>query len=355
MTIGQTIKRLRKQQDITQEKLAEHLGISYQAVSKWENDSALPDITLVVPLANFFGVTTDELFSRNDAADEEAIRGYEKRFSELKRLGDMPACITLVRDALALYPRHAAFSEHLANALFSEEMAGGEAHCDEVIALCERILDDCTEDLTRQGAIQLLCFAYSHTDQRDKAIALANTMPVMTLCREMLLEQVLEGDEKIHQLQRNIQDHVEWLHLSIRSLDNPKAPLADRIAVLTAANAVVENLYDDGNLLFFHCRIYMTCPQIARWELERGDPDAAMANLHKAKHHALAADAANARPAPYTARLVNAVTFDPTETSKNWIGTYRETLAEALTRDDFDALRDRDDFRALQAELEEAS
>ena len=56
---GKIIKNLRKKQDVTQEKLADYLHISYQAISKWENDTALPDITLIPKIANFFGVTTE--------------------------------------------------------------------------------------------------------------------------------------------------------------------------------------------------------------------------------------------------------------------------------------------------------
>lgn len=56
---GQIIKDLRKKQDVTQEKLADYLNISYQAISKWENGTALPDITLIPKIANFFGVTTE--------------------------------------------------------------------------------------------------------------------------------------------------------------------------------------------------------------------------------------------------------------------------------------------------------
>lgn len=61
MTIGKNIKRLRQNKGVTQEQLAESLHISGQAVSKWENGTALPDITLLPMLADYFGVTTDEL------------------------------------------------------------------------------------------------------------------------------------------------------------------------------------------------------------------------------------------------------------------------------------------------------
>lgn len=60
--IGSTIRRLRLERSLTQEELAEHLGITSQAISKWENGIGMPDISQVVPLAHFFGVTTDMLF-----------------------------------------------------------------------------------------------------------------------------------------------------------------------------------------------------------------------------------------------------------------------------------------------------
>ena len=61
MTIGQTIKTLRREQDITQEQLAEYLCVSPQAVSQWETDRTAPDISQLPALANVFGVTTDRL------------------------------------------------------------------------------------------------------------------------------------------------------------------------------------------------------------------------------------------------------------------------------------------------------
>ena len=61
MTLGKRIAMLRKNQGWTQEQLGEKVGVSAQAVSKWENDIACPDITTLPLLADLFGVTTDEL------------------------------------------------------------------------------------------------------------------------------------------------------------------------------------------------------------------------------------------------------------------------------------------------------
>ena len=60
LKICEKIKFLRNRQNITQEKLAAYLNISYQAISKWENGIALPDITLVPKISNFFGISADE-------------------------------------------------------------------------------------------------------------------------------------------------------------------------------------------------------------------------------------------------------------------------------------------------------
>ena len=74
-TMGQIIRRLRKERNLTQEELAEQLNITYQAVSRWENDTGMPDISQIVPLASVFGVTTDVLFNiAGTNATDEAYR-----------------------------------------------------------------------------------------------------------------------------------------------------------------------------------------------------------------------------------------------------------------------------------------
>ncbi len=57
--IGEKIRFLRKQRNISQEVLANYLGVSFQAVSKWETESAMPDVTLIPAIASFFGVSTE--------------------------------------------------------------------------------------------------------------------------------------------------------------------------------------------------------------------------------------------------------------------------------------------------------
>ncbi len=74
MEIGNQIKNLRLRRGITQEMLAQHLGVTAQAVSKWERDAATPDIALLPDLSSYFGVTIDELFALSDDTRMERIQ-----------------------------------------------------------------------------------------------------------------------------------------------------------------------------------------------------------------------------------------------------------------------------------------
>ena len=88
MSFGKIIKKLRREREMTQEQLAEILSISPQAVSRWETDMAMPDISLIAPLCNLFGVTSDTLLEIDlaqkqknidaicDEADKYSQRGY---------------------------------------------------------------------------------------------------------------------------------------------------------------------------------------------------------------------------------------------------------------------------------------
>ena len=78
-TIGNRISRLRKSKNMTQEALAEQMGVSSQAVSKWENDQSCPDISLLTKLSRVLGVSTDELLSGQ--SDEVHLVPLEQRKS----------------------------------------------------------------------------------------------------------------------------------------------------------------------------------------------------------------------------------------------------------------------------------
>lgn len=79
MTLGNKIAQCRKSLAITQDALAHRLGVTNQAVSKWESDQCCPDVTLLPKLADIFGITIDELFGREPQPKKEAEAAEQKR------------------------------------------------------------------------------------------------------------------------------------------------------------------------------------------------------------------------------------------------------------------------------------
>ena len=97
MELGKKIKALRLQKGVTQEALAGELGVSAQAVSKWENGTTLPDIQLLPPLAVYFGVSIDELFEMTDEAHFERIEHMIENEAFLSHT-DFDRAMTFLKD-----------------------------------------------------------------------------------------------------------------------------------------------------------------------------------------------------------------------------------------------------------------
>lgn len=66
ITIGENIRRLRIERRMTQEQLAEILNVTNAAVSKWERGDSFPDITMLFPIADYFGVSVDALIGHEE-------------------------------------------------------------------------------------------------------------------------------------------------------------------------------------------------------------------------------------------------------------------------------------------------
>ena len=126
MNIGKNILEQRRKKNVTQEELAAELGVTAAAVSKWENGYTLPDIMMLCALADFFGVTTDELLGRNPkavyavvaASSPElgnAIRDLAKRHGFIVKsiLGSYPEALKAVQEDPSVSHLFASFDEPL--------------------------------------------------------------------------------------------------------------------------------------------------------------------------------------------------------------------------------------------------
>lgn len=88
MKIGEVIRKYRKEKNMTQEEMANRLGVTAPAVNKWENGGSLPDVALLAPIARLLGISLDTLLSFREELTDEEIDSYTreayKRLNELK-------------------------------------------------------------------------------------------------------------------------------------------------------------------------------------------------------------------------------------------------------------------------------
>ena len=332
MTIGEKIKHLRKKQDITQEKLADYLNITYQSVSKWENNTAMPDISMIVPLANFFGVTTDELFDLDRSKKEAVLREYDEKSTLLKNQGKVRENHELWREAVNIYPNDYDCLQKLAYSLCDVSMSNGfsdeeqSAATKEGIAICHRILDDCTDDEIRSGTIQVLTYLYSSSGNQEMAVKTAEKAPSMYCSREILLIGAYEHSDPrfISVRAENDMGFLDLLHQDILLADRKNN--AETIQACNALLTIWNTLFYDGNFLFYHCRIQNIYTKLAAIYAEEGNRDHTLASLQMAKYHARMTDDLPDGDIPYSGIFFDGATFNRKDTSKNYTETHTETV-----------------------------
>ncbi len=362
MTIGEKIKQLRQQNGMTQEKLAEYLNITYQSVSKWENNIALPDVTLIVPLANFFGVTTDELFDRTASAQESEIEALSHRDYDLAHAPNKDTIherIALWREAVQKYPKDFRCLKYLAYALFatldrSFEEAEYQQNARELIPICERILRDCTDQEIRDSAIQILVYTYSwrwaDVADEEKAVKYANMAGSIYTCREKLLESARFTEEGIqhngsHKHHNNL-TYMDFLCGNIVHASEPRSHEKSIFALETAVK-LWETLIYDGNLLFYHSRVGYYCVQLAKNHASLGHDEEALNWLEKAYDHVKSFDEMPAETEiPYTSIFLNKATA-----SRHPLDGCMEDLKRDMGDPCFDFIRETSAFRALAEQM----
>lgn len=359
--IGEVIKRLRLEQSVTQENLAAHLGISTQAISKWENNMSYPDITLIPSIALFFDVTTDELFSFSTCIDTHKFVTYQKTYQKYQTEGAVQKQIALCRQMLLDYPRNFIILSDLASALTAcyegledlHKIALDNHYLEEAIKLSEMILSDCIEDDLKWRAIKTLCKYYPELGQTDKAMALVSRLPSIAFSREFLLEDVFSGEDCVKQEQLNLlqlTDLMAQLLIRLSFAKNkciPGLSMAEKINFVNASNQMYQLVISDENYLFFHHRFAWNYRRLAELYLACGECDKSIQLLEKAFTHAKLYDNLP-DAAKYTAPFISYCEYEKENFTKSWEGNECEMLYYRMTaQGTFDALKEHPDFEVL--------
>jgi transcriptional regulator with XRE-family HTH domain len=204
--IGTSLRRLRRTKDITQEELAEFLGVSFQSVSKWERGDCYPDITMLPSLANFFEVSVDELMGMNEKRRDSYLGDTFRRAHEYEAENRYNEAIELLRQAIQTFPNNYGLLSELALALSfkNSETTDGMQSAKEAIVLCECVLANSTNEKIRSTTRANLCFLYRRIGERQRALDLVRTLPHVWESREILLPEMQEGHDVLDSLKKAI-------------------------------------------------------------------------------------------------------------------------------------------------------
>ena len=104
MQIGQIIRKYRKSKNMTQEEMAERLGVTAPAVNKWERGNSLPDITLLAPIARLLGISLDTLLSFREELTREEIQDIIYKLNTMLREQSFGEAFAYVKEEIAQYP-----------------------------------------------------------------------------------------------------------------------------------------------------------------------------------------------------------------------------------------------------------
>lgn len=188
MNIGNKIKVLRKEKGVTQEELANSVGVSFQAVSKWENNIALPDITLLPLLAEYFRVSMDELFDFSLREAEAEIMKIVHEAAEFRE-SDPTKSRRILEDGMKNHPGNEILLNNLLYVLNYKE------NPDETIRIASSLTEK-AEDVVKYDALRFLAYAYKAKGDLKSAEAAIEQIPEIYFTKLTEIAYLLEGKPK---------------------------------------------------------------------------------------------------------------------------------------------------------------
>ncbi len=270
MSIGSTIKRLRREKDITQEQLAEYLGITSRAVSQWECDRTSPDISQIPALCHIFDVSSDTLLGIDIEKTNEQIREYLDKAQKSTFAGKFAESVEILREANRKFPKSHEIMYELAEAIINVHSRKGTKDYDEVFALCNRILDECTDTHLRYKAIDALAIAYGYADKKDEMMKLAEQMPRANHTYESFMLYHWEGDKGYREMQEYFDFCVYDILVLLRNIAYAKQDdgkliysAEERKKILQVEIDLLDLIYPDGDFQTRAQEGYQTCAFLA--------------------------------------------------------------------------------------------
>lgn len=239
--LGEKIRTLRKSRNISQEVLAAYLGVTFQAVSKWEKGETLPDVTQIPAIAAFFEVSTDELFDFNRLEMEKKVQQACWDIADWRNERPEDA-EKAYRDLLKQYPGNEVI---LANLLYVlQNLSKNE----ELIALCKTFIATTKDDGLRYDAARIMAETYKSMGEYALCRQAIDLIPEFFFSHREEKALLLEGEDMFRPAWQEKDESIDrWAWMCLR-LSDYYAEIGEPDKAthqLNLAKNVIELLKDD--------------------------------------------------------------------------------------------------------------
>ena len=315
LDLGNNIRQLRRRDKRTQEALAEALGVTSQAVSRWESGGSYPDMNLIPSIANFFGVSIDELFGYTNERTKRIDELVSKIF-DMKRQNNgvdhnITECIAVARNALVEFPGNEKLMLALASVLNTAGYVRyGECHLideegygiydtekhktyeewREAVPLYEKALELLPNGVLRNHALMELSQLYLNMGDHEKAMALAESAPDMWNSREFLRAYACDGKQYVKAHSETLLETIRACAVFIVNIttgDQRHLTAHEKAGCIASAIRLFETVCPDGNYGCHHGYIASLEMLHSLYLWLDGQKDSSFAALDRARENGL--------------------------------------------------------------------
>lgn len=221
--LGAVITEHRRKRGVTQEELAEHMGVSKASVSKWETGSTYPDITLLPRLAAFFGLTVDELLGYEPQLTKEEIRRLYheicRRFAEEPFSAGMAVCRETAKEYFSCFPLLLQIGALILNHfMLADSPEQGQKAIEEALLLLRRVRQESGDAGLIAQAVNLEAMCLFQLGRAEEVFPLLSAASTLRMAPEPLLSQAYQAVGNSREAEKLLQVGIYQSALELSSL-----------------------------------------------------------------------------------------------------------------------------------------
>lgn len=318
ITIGKNIKDLRKRDNRTQEDLAKALGVTCQAISRWESNGGYPDMELVPAIANYFHVSIDELFGYHGDREAQIQAIADKADAAIRALGgflgegqgDLTDTVEMLRGAVEEFPNEPELMIKLADCLFylgwqkngvnpkikegdpyqydDIERNKNNIYWQESLQVYNKLLGLDVPTKYREASRHFMIHMYKYMGEYEKAKAIANEQSPIHSCKEVFLTLATVGEEQAKYEGELIITLLTHLHGTVSRSVLMNSDLSSSEygrEVLFSLIHMIEAIFPDGRCGRMHWELRYLYDTLAMLESRHGDHAKALSYFEKGFDH----------------------------------------------------------------------